>query len=280
MVTNNSCNYDPTQYNVQTGGASGALNNVAPSSTSGIPLVSNGSSSQPSFTTAVVAGGGTGITSATAYSPICAGTTTTGNFQAASTGLSTSGNIFASNGSSSLPSFQTPQSLGASMVLISTQTASASSAISFTSIPSTYKNFVVTLSNVKCTTGTNNLEFQFSSNNGSSYLNSNYIGGFNYWDVNSNAWSNANATTFAYVGPSIPSGTPGISGSIYFYNLTNSAYPTWTGNLAQHGGGASGRVVMIGGYYSSATTMNALQFFFNNSDTIASGTFSLYGFIS
>lgn len=65
MVTNNSCNYDPTQYNVQTGGASGALNNVAPSATSGVPLISQGASSQPAFGTAVVAGGGTGATTLT-----------------------------------------------------------------------------------------------------------------------------------------------------------------------------------------------------------------------
>jgi hypothetical protein len=48
MVTNNSCDYQPTQYNVQTGGANGTLNNVAPS-TSGFVLTSNGASSQPTF---------------------------------------------------------------------------------------------------------------------------------------------------------------------------------------------------------------------------------------
>lgn len=65
MATNNSCNYSPTQYNTQVGGASGTLVNVAPSATSGIPLVSGGSSANPSFTTAVVAGGGTGATTLT-----------------------------------------------------------------------------------------------------------------------------------------------------------------------------------------------------------------------
>ncbi len=49
-----------TQYNIQTGGASNLLNNVAPSSTSGVPVISQGASSQPVFGTAVVAGGGTG----------------------------------------------------------------------------------------------------------------------------------------------------------------------------------------------------------------------------
>lgn len=54
-----------TQYNVIVGGAtSSTIANVAPSSTSGVPLISQGSSTNPAFGTAVVAGGGTGLTSA------------------------------------------------------------------------------------------------------------------------------------------------------------------------------------------------------------------------
>jgi len=105
MAQNNSCNYRPTQYNVQTGGASGALNDVAPSATSGVPLISQGSSSQPTFGTAVVAGGGTGVASFTAYSLIAAGTTGTGTMQSVGTG--SSGQIIRSGGSSALPSWST-----------------------------------------------------------------------------------------------------------------------------------------------------------------------------
>lgn len=42
-----------TQYNVQTGGASNLLNNVAPSATSGVPVISQGAAAQPVFGTAV-----------------------------------------------------------------------------------------------------------------------------------------------------------------------------------------------------------------------------------
>jgi hypothetical protein len=48
MVTNNSCDYQPTQYNVQTGGPQGTLNNVAPAA-AGTVLTSNGPTSQPTF---------------------------------------------------------------------------------------------------------------------------------------------------------------------------------------------------------------------------------------
>src|SRR5690606_10395316 len=58
--TNNSANHQVTQYNLITGGASNLLNNVAPSATSGVPVISQGSSANPTFGTAVVAGGGTG----------------------------------------------------------------------------------------------------------------------------------------------------------------------------------------------------------------------------
>lgn len=95
-----------TNHNVLVGATSNGITNVAPSSTSGIPLVSNGSSADPSFTTAVVAGGGTGVTSFTAYSVICGGTTTTGALQNVS-GVGSSGQVLTSNGASALPTWQT-----------------------------------------------------------------------------------------------------------------------------------------------------------------------------
>lgn len=54
-----------TQYDVLVGAASNGITSVAPSATSGIPLVSQGASSDPAFSTAVVAGGGTGATNFT-----------------------------------------------------------------------------------------------------------------------------------------------------------------------------------------------------------------------
>ena len=96
-----------TQYDVLVGGASQAIANVAPSATSGVPLISQGASANPAFGTAVVGGGGTGVTTmTTAYAPVCAGTTATGALQVASTGLSTSGYVLTSNGAAALPSFQ------------------------------------------------------------------------------------------------------------------------------------------------------------------------------
>lgn len=122
MVYNNSANINPTglvladgsggfsgvtttQYNVQVGATANGLTSVAPSATSGVPLISQGNAANPTFGTAVVAGGGTGSTSFTAYSVVCAGTSSTGNFQNVS-GLGSSGQVLTSNGAGLLPTWQ------------------------------------------------------------------------------------------------------------------------------------------------------------------------------
>jgi hypothetical protein len=110
-----------TQYNTLVGGAtSSTIVNVAPSATVGVPLVSQGSAANPSFSTAVVAGGGTGVVSTTAYGVICGGTTSTGNFQNA--GAGTAGQVLTSNGAAAVPSFQTNAAIKS--VVVQTFTAS------------------------------------------------------------------------------------------------------------------------------------------------------------
>lgn len=84
-------------------GTASAPSVVGPDSTSGIPLISQGSSTDPAYGTAVVAGGGTGDTSATAYAPILGGTTSTSAYQSAVAG--TSGQVFVSQGSSTKPTY-------------------------------------------------------------------------------------------------------------------------------------------------------------------------------
>jgi len=94
-----------TAYNLVVGNGASAPALVAPSATSGIPLVSGGSSANPSYTTAVVAGGGTGVASTTAYAVLCGGTTSTGALQSIA-GVGTSGQVLTSNGAGALPTFQ------------------------------------------------------------------------------------------------------------------------------------------------------------------------------
>jgi hypothetical protein len=88
----------------------GAFTSVTPSATSGIPLVSQGVAANPAYTTAVVAGGGTGGTTFTAYSVITAGTTSTGAFQNVS-GTGTLGQVLTSNGAGALPTWNNPNNV-------------------------------------------------------------------------------------------------------------------------------------------------------------------------
>jgi len=104
MVTNNAANAQNAQYNLLVGTGS-AYTNIAPSATSGVPLISQGAASNPAYGTAVVAGGGTGVTSNTAYSVLCGGTTSTNPIQSVAS-VGSSGQVLTSNGAGALPTFQ------------------------------------------------------------------------------------------------------------------------------------------------------------------------------
>jgi hypothetical protein len=93
------------QYSSLVGGASNTITSVAPSATAGVPLVSTGNASDPSFSTAVVAGGGTGATSFTAYTPICGGTSGGAALQSVAS-VGTAGQVLTSNGAGMLATFQ------------------------------------------------------------------------------------------------------------------------------------------------------------------------------
>lgn len=96
-----------TAHGVLLGEGTSAFGVAATSATSGVPLISQGSSSDPAFGTAVVAGGGTGATTFTAYAVITAGTTATGVFQNVS-GVGSSGQVLTSAGAAALPTWSTP----------------------------------------------------------------------------------------------------------------------------------------------------------------------------
>ena len=98
------------QHSVLVGGSGNAITSVAPSSTSGWPLVSAGSSSDPSFAVLGVVGGGTGSASYTPYSVILAGNTSTSPLTNVS-GLGSAGQVLESQGAG-LPPVWTSASSG------------------------------------------------------------------------------------------------------------------------------------------------------------------------
>lgn len=104
-----------TSHYTLVGAGTSPVTLIAPSATSGIPYISQGASADPLYGTAVVAGGGTGDTSFTAYAVICGGTTSTGALQNVS-GVGTSGQVLTSNGAAALPTWQTPSGGGGALV--------------------------------------------------------------------------------------------------------------------------------------------------------------------
>jgi hypothetical protein len=99
-----------TQHDVLVGGAANAITSVAPSATSGVPLVSGGAAADPSFTTAVVAGGGTGVVSfADTNSLLISGTTSTGALQDVASVAT--GQVLTSAGTSTAPAWSSAPSV-------------------------------------------------------------------------------------------------------------------------------------------------------------------------
>jgi len=94
-------------HNILVGkGGNVVVGSIAPSAASGIPLVSNGVAADPSYSTAEVVGGGTGLVSTAPYAVLAGGTSSTNPLQQVS-GLGTSGQVLTSTGALSLPTWQT-----------------------------------------------------------------------------------------------------------------------------------------------------------------------------
>ena len=113
-----------TNHALQIGAGTATLTQLSPSATSGVPLISQGAAADPAYGTAVVAGGGTGATSLTAYAVLCGGTTSTSAVQPiASVGTAT--HVLTSNGPGALPTFQAPAAGGIPTIGTSTDRAIA-----------------------------------------------------------------------------------------------------------------------------------------------------------
>jgi hypothetical protein len=117
MGTNNCLNYAPVQHDTLVGAANGGITSVAPSATSGVPLISQGAGADSAFGTVVVAGGGTGAatltgvligngTSAVTASAVTNHSAIVGGASNTLTSVAgTSGNVFIAGGASADPQF-------------------------------------------------------------------------------------------------------------------------------------------------------------------------------
>lgn len=263
-----------TNHNVLVGAGTDTITKVAPSATAGVPLVSTGAAADPAFGTAVVAGGGTGATSFTAYSVICGGTTSTDPLQNVS-GVGTAGQVLTSNGAAALPTWQAGGGGSSGLVLVQTQTATNSSSIDFINLTA-YDVYFVTITG--CGPGSNGfvLTMQVSQDNGSTFLNSGYANGLNYSSFSTGTLSNSNSTSHIPLTTDVNNNT--IASNFYIYN-TNLGSPLQIQGFSTWQDGSN---TVNTGFFNGQTPtgITAIRFIFTGGSTIAAGTFSLYGLAS
>jgi hypothetical protein len=267
-----------TNHNVLIGAGTATITNVAPSATSGVPLISQGAASDPAFGTAVVAGGGTGVTSTTAYAVLCGGTTSTGALQSVAS-VGTSGQVLTSNGAGALPTFQASSASANGWVLIQTQTASSSTTLTFTTgISSTYNIYVLQWQNAVASSAAGRLELTVSTNGGSSYITTGYVTGRHTFPYNSATITNTTLTDAFYRSEPISSTAgAGDSGTAFLYNLPTTAYKHCVVDAALlQNSGTYAWVHSVSYNTTSGSAVNALQIGIS-AGNISTGTFSLYG---
>lgn len=227
-----------------------------------------------------VSAGGFGVSSLTAYVPLCSGTTTTGAIQQATTGFSTAGAVLTSSGAGNLPSWQSGQG---SFILLNTQTASSVASISFSStyITSTYTSYFLKFTNVKNTSSSPSqgpFSVTFSTNNGSSYLSTSYQSGYIQYVYNSSTLANNSSTTLGLLcnASSTSANLNPLHGEIFF-SFPQSGIASYVGRCTSQ---SSTNAFMSNcyGINSGTTAINNIKFAYN-SNNIATGTFSLYGII-
>lgn len=168
--------------------------------------------------------------------------------------------------------YNTPQTWS----LLDTQTVSGVSAVEFKSLISSnfivYKVFGINLS--FSANGTS-LLCKFSTDNGSSYLNSNYANLFYYHDTNGTFGSVGNFTTASGTIQLVIASTGLQSVETIFYNLNSTNVPLYLGSMTHDDsiGGYNNAQHM--GINTTTTPVTALQYF-PETGTF-SGTFYFYG---
>ena len=193
--------------------------------------------------------------------------------------------LWTSDGSGTLSSVNS--GLKGALTLLSTQTASDSASISFTTqLTSTYDLYIFTFINVNPVTDNTNLMINGSTDGGSNY-NANKTtstfgafhgegGGttFQYLagsDVN-------NSTAFQKCTGDIGNGADeGSSGEVYLFAPSSTTYAKHFWNRSQeYGAGNQAGDWLMAGYFNTTSAIDAIQFKISTGN-IANGIFKLYG---
>lgn len=182
---------------------------------------------------------------------------------------------------------QTYKTVSAGLNLLATATADNSSAsLDFTSIlTDTYDTYLVTFN--RLIPAVNNSEFVmlFSTDNGSSFVTSNYKFNLKHFYTGPSGDGNSESTSSSSIRLALAvysiSDEGGMNGHIYIHAPTNSATPTvvtWHSHMRM-GDGSNTSAQLIGGAQTSAGDHDAFRIK-NESGNIAFGTVRVYGLAS
>lgn len=164
-----------------------------------------------------------------------------------------------------------------SLIALSTQTASSSSSLAFTSlISSTYSTYYIAIRNLLPATDATSLYITFSTDNGSSYLSTNYRYMYENITSNANAISGSGSAAQGIITGTISStSSRSLSGDFYFLNANVAKCPDFRGICCHYDSAGFFNLVQCETSNSGTTAVNAIKFAMS-SGNIASGTITLY----
>lgn len=217
-------------------------------------------------TDVVVADGGSGRSSATAYAVICGGTTGTGAHQSIA-GVGTSGEVLTSNGAGVLPTFQAVTGGGITTVASGNLSGNA---VNITGIPDTYAYLVLQVTGGSFDTGSRQVLVQVSTDNGSSYDTTagNYLG--DYWT--GSAMANGSLASL------VESSSIGLAAGTFTFAVSIFNHHTGPHKLAEFRYLDSGNTLRGRSWYVGSTNnIDALRIINSGTGNFDAGTYALYG---
>jgi hypothetical protein len=180
--------------------------------------------------------------------------------------------------------------VGGSLVLISTQTASSSSTIDFTSgIDSTYKEYIFKFIDIHGETNSKEITFQGSTNSGSSYgvtitstafvAYHNEAGNSAVLEYGSNS-DQAQATGFQMISGNAGNGNDeSISGTLHLFDPSNTTFVKhFIARSNCYNANDYSQDFYAAGYFNTTSAIDAIQFKMV-SGNIDAGTIKMYGVV-
>jgi len=174
-------------------------------------------------------------------------------------------------------------SIPSNLVLLSSQTASSSASISFTNeITSDFTSYYVILRDIVAATNNQAVLLTFSTDNGSTYLSSNYQYAIQYAESgNTNTHAQSTGASSITLTPPLSSTTSqAYSGNVNLYGFAQGTLPPMLYGFGANQDNATSYLFssVVTAMNTGTTAINAIKFAMA-SGNITSGTITLYGMV-